>query len=111
MATIESMAIRANAALDEIEGAFKTFGYPMEEVRRMHADRAMLHVIQIEAIARHLSSMAGSASMREAVQAKAEDIEAQNAVETAPDNSKDVQAMFDASLEKQAAPIKGKPKK
>ena len=89
MATKDSMAIRINQALDEIEGAIKTLKQgDIEEMPRSMQDRDMLRVIQFEAIARHLGDLAGSAS-----------------------NRKNVAEMFEASMEKQDAPLKGKPKK
>jgi hypothetical protein len=51
MATQESMAIRCNAALDEIEDILSgVLGQDLESLPRAKQDREMLRVIQLEGI-------------------------------------------------------------
>lgn len=51
MATLESMAIRSNAACDRIEKQLQALGVASEPLPRLHQDREMLRCIQLEIIA------------------------------------------------------------
>lgn len=82
MATLESMAIRANEALDEIE---MLLDMPKESIMRLYRDPMMLKVIQLEAIA---------SALRERKQS----------------NEKDIETMFELSMSKLApSPLNPKP--
>lgn len=88
MATVEAMAIRANAALDRIEAALSAMkGEELEPMQRLFRDRELLRVQQLEQIANWIEEIATEAP------------------------KKDVEAMFVASMEKQAVPIRGKARK
>jgi hypothetical protein len=78
MATQESMAIRSNEALSEIEAIVSDLlGADVMPLARSHRDREMLKVIQLEAIAKWLGEIQDASKQ---------------------DNSKDVAAMFEASM-------------
>jgi hypothetical protein len=51
MATLESMAIRSNAACDRIERKMERLGVQAERIPRVHRDREMLRCDQLERIA------------------------------------------------------------
>lgn len=107
MATQESMAIRINTALDEIEGAVKTLKKEdFEALPRSMQDRDMLRVVQFEAIARWLTDLAGSESVRKDV---AEMFE-QRMAELARDSGIPENAPTMVKTETKT-PLKGKPRK
>lgn len=54
MATQESMAIRANTAVEEIEEAFAALGVEVTPLPRLMRDREMLRCVQLEQIAQTL---------------------------------------------------------
>jgi hypothetical protein len=56
MATLESMAIRSNAAIDRIQKQLKALGVEFD-TQRLHREREMLRCIQLEAIADALDSV------------------------------------------------------
>jgi hypothetical protein len=57
MATLESMAIRSNAACKRIEARLNALGVESEPLPRSHQDRDMLRTIQLEQIADALESI------------------------------------------------------
>lgn len=58
MASLESMAIRCDMALAEIENVLgDMLGADLEAVPRVHRDREMLRVIQLEQIAKWLKEL------------------------------------------------------
>jgi hypothetical protein len=58
MASIESMAIRSNEALDRIETAVsELLGADVPTLQRVHRDRDMLRVVQLETIAQWLEEI------------------------------------------------------
>lgn len=59
MATLESMAIRSNAACDRIEHYLTRLGVVSDPLPRIHREREMLRCIQLEAIADALSQVEG----------------------------------------------------
>ena len=61
MASNESMAIRVNEALDRLEQAVTSMkGEAVEPLPRLHRDREMLRVIQLEALANWLEELAST---------------------------------------------------
>lgn len=64
MATQESMAIRCDTALSEIETLFsEMLGYEVESLPRIKQDREMLRVIQLEQIGLWLTELAGNEAL------------------------------------------------
>ncbi len=58
MASIESMAIRSNEALDRIEKTVsELLGADVPSLQRIHRDRDMLRVVQLETIAQWLQEI------------------------------------------------------
>lgn len=57
MATLESMAIRSNAACDRIEKQLQALGVESKPLPRTMQDREMLRTIQLEQIAALLESI------------------------------------------------------
>lgn len=57
MATLESMAIRSNAACDRIETALQALGVDFEPLPRLMRDREMLRAVQLEQLAVILETM------------------------------------------------------
>lgn len=57
MATLESMAIRSNAACDRIEKTLAALGVAITPIPHVHQDREMLRTIQLEQIADALESI------------------------------------------------------
>jgi hypothetical protein len=56
MATLESMAMRSNAALDRIQKQLKALGVEFD-TQRLHREREMLRCIQLEAVAAALDKV------------------------------------------------------
>lgn len=58
MASVESMAIRSNEALDRIEAIVsELLGADVPGLQRIHRDRDMLRVVQLETIAQWLQEI------------------------------------------------------
>lgn len=57
MATLESMAIRSNTAIDRIEQQLAALGVDIEPLPRLNKDREMLRCIQLERIANALETI------------------------------------------------------
>lgn len=87
MATIESMAMRSNAAMDRIEGSLRELGLEFESFPRSHRDRDMLRVIQLEGLAELLASL------------------------NAPVLSKDAKVLFEERMAQNPVPQSRKPKR
>lgn len=90
MATIESMSIRINQALDEIETAINNLkqGEARKPLPRSQRDREMLRVLQFETIAQWLNEIIAEKSLQ-----------------------KDVTLMFENRMETQDKPLRGRPRK
>ena len=68
MATLESMAIRSNTALDRIEAKLSEMGIQLDALPRLHREREMLRCIQLEIIADALDKIEAPKASRRSKQ-------------------------------------------